>query len=108
MSSELCREARGREAGDVKFAGDSLASVGRTTRQAGYGVPEDDWYANGGEAERFEAEPRDLHAPTGDTLKWLKSVVRGQFQYHAVPRVEDDVVDSETGRSAGRRHGLPR
>jgi len=32
---------------------------------------------------------RRLHARTGDTVKWLKSVVRGYFQYHAVPRNED-------------------
>ena len=25
------------------------------------------------------------HDPIGDTLKWLQSVVRGYFQYHAVP-----------------------
>lgn len=31
---------------------------------------------------------RNLHAPTGDTVKWLKSVVCGYFQYHAVPRNE--------------------
>jgi RNA-directed DNA polymerase len=30
----------------------------------------------------------DLHAPTRDTVKWLQSVVRGYFQYHAVPRNE--------------------
>lgn len=29
-----------------------------------------------------------LHAPTGDIRKWLKSVVGGYFQYHAVPRNE--------------------
>ena len=28
---------------------------------------------------------RSLHAPTVDTVGWLKSVVRGYFQYHAVP-----------------------
>jgi RNA-directed DNA polymerase len=26
-----------------------------------------------------------MHAPVGDTVKWLQSVVRGYFQYHAVP-----------------------
>jgi group II intron reverse transcriptase/maturase len=31
---------------------------------------------------------KGLHAPTKDTVKWLKSVVRGYFQYHAVPRNE--------------------
>jgi len=31
---------------------------------------------------------KSLHAATGDTVKWLKSVVRGYFQYHAVPRNE--------------------
>jgi len=31
---------------------------------------------------------KSLHAPTVDTVKWLKSVVRGYFQYHAVPRNE--------------------
>jgi RNA-directed DNA polymerase len=31
---------------------------------------------------------KSLHAATGDTAKWLKSVVRGYFQYHAVPRNE--------------------
>jgi group II intron reverse transcriptase/maturase len=29
-----------------------------------------------------------LHEKTTDTVKWLKSVVRGSFQYHAVPRNE--------------------
>jgi group II intron reverse transcriptase/maturase len=29
-----------------------------------------------------------LHAKPGDTAKWLKAVVRGYFQYHAVPRNE--------------------
>jgi group II intron reverse transcriptase/maturase len=31
---------------------------------------------------------KSLHAATGDTGKWLKSVVRGYFQYHAIPRNE--------------------
>ena len=31
---------------------------------------------------------KGLHAPTGNTVKWLQSVVRGYFQYHAVPRNE--------------------
>ncbi len=31
---------------------------------------------------------KNLHAPIEDTVKWLKSVVRGYFQYHAVPRNE--------------------
>jgi group II intron reverse transcriptase/maturase len=31
---------------------------------------------------------RSLHAPTVNTVKWLKSVVRGYYQYHAVPRNE--------------------
>jgi RNA-directed DNA polymerase len=26
-----------------------------------------------------------MHEPIGDTLKWLQSVVRGYFQYHAIP-----------------------
>jgi RNA-directed DNA polymerase len=26
-----------------------------------------------------------LHGEIGDTLKWLTSVVRGYFQYHAIP-----------------------
>jgi RNA-directed DNA polymerase len=30
-----------------------------------------------------------LHERTMDTTKWLKSVVRGYFQYHAVPRNEE-------------------
>ena len=30
-----------------------------------------------------------MHARPGDTVKWLKSVMRGYFQYHAVPRNED-------------------
>jgi len=29
-----------------------------------------------------------MHESTEDTLKWLKSVVRGYYQYHAVPRNE--------------------
>jgi len=29
-----------------------------------------------------------LHEKTKDTMEWLKSVVRGYFQYHAVPRNE--------------------
>ncbi len=29
-----------------------------------------------------------LHEKTTDTMKWLKSVVRGYIQYHAVPRNE--------------------
>jgi RNA-directed DNA polymerase len=29
-----------------------------------------------------------LHQSTGNTVKWLQSVVRGYFQYHAVPRNE--------------------
>jgi hypothetical protein len=28
---------------------------------------------------------RRLHGSTADTLRWLQSVVRGYFQYHAVP-----------------------
>ena len=32
---------------------------------------------------------RSLHAPTGRTVKWLRSVVGGYFQYHAVPRNEE-------------------
>jgi hypothetical protein len=31
---------------------------------------------------------KSMHALAGDTLKWLKPVVRGYFQYHAVPRNE--------------------
>lgn len=31
---------------------------------------------------------KSLHASTGNTVKWLQSVVRGYFQYHAVPRNE--------------------
>ena len=31
---------------------------------------------------------RRLHGQLGDTTKWLQSVVRGYFQYHAVPRNE--------------------
>lgn len=31
---------------------------------------------------------KGMHASTGNTVKWLKSVVRGYFQYHAVPRNE--------------------
>ena len=30
-----------------------------------------------------------LHEKTKDTTKWLQSVVRGYFQYHAVPRNEE-------------------
>ena len=30
-----------------------------------------------------------LHMATADTVKWLSSVVRGYFQYHAVPRNEE-------------------
>ena len=30
-----------------------------------------------------------MHAPTPDTVKWLQSVVRGYFQYHAVPGNEE-------------------
>jgi RNA-directed DNA polymerase len=30
-----------------------------------------------------------LHDSTTDTRKWLQSVVRGYFQYHAIPRNED-------------------
>lgn len=30
-----------------------------------------------------------LHDSTKDTVEWLKSVVRGYFQYHAVPRNEE-------------------
>ena len=26
-----------------------------------------------------------MHASVGDTVKWLQSVVRGYYQYHAVP-----------------------
>jgi RNA-directed DNA polymerase len=26
-----------------------------------------------------------MHEPIEDTLKWLQSVVRGYFQYHAIP-----------------------
>jgi group II intron reverse transcriptase/maturase len=29
-----------------------------------------------------------LHAPIGDTVNWLQSVVRGYFQYHAIPENE--------------------
>ena len=32
---------------------------------------------------------RRLHGTTGNTVKWLQAVVRGYFQYHAVPRNED-------------------
>jgi len=31
---------------------------------------------------------KKLHAPMVDTVEWLKSVVRGYFQYHALPRNE--------------------
>jgi RNA-directed DNA polymerase len=31
---------------------------------------------------------KSLHAPVGDTRRWLQAVVRGYFQYHAVPRNE--------------------
>ena len=31
---------------------------------------------------------RSLHDPTWNTVKWLQAVVRGYFQYHAVPRNE--------------------
>src|SRR5882672_414518 len=31
---------------------------------------------------------RCMHDPIENTKKWLKSVVRGYFQYHAVPRNE--------------------
>ena len=26
-----------------------------------------------------------MHEAIGDTVKWLQSVVRGYFQYHAIP-----------------------
>ena len=32
---------------------------------------------------------RRLHGAVGHTVKWLQSVVRGYFQYHAVPRNEE-------------------
>jgi RNA-directed DNA polymerase len=32
---------------------------------------------------------RRLHMPIGDTVKWLQSVVRGYFQYHAIPGNEE-------------------
>ena len=32
---------------------------------------------------------RRMHGRTSDTVKWLKSVARGYFQYHAIPRNED-------------------
>jgi hypothetical protein len=32
---------------------------------------------------------RRMHARTSDTVKWLKSVVRGYLQCHAIPRNED-------------------
>jgi RNA-directed DNA polymerase len=41
-----------------------------------------------------------LHAGTGDTLKWLKSVVNGYFQYHAIPDNEE--------RLKAFRHGILR
>ena len=31
---------------------------------------------------------RSMHAATRNTVKWLQAVVRGYFQYHAVPRNE--------------------
>jgi hypothetical protein len=31
---------------------------------------------------------KNLHARTGNTVKWLKTVVRGYFQYYAAPRNE--------------------
>jgi len=34
---------------------------------------------------------KKLHAATGDTVKWLTSVVRGFFQYHAVPDNEQQL-----------------
>ena len=35
--------------------------------------------------KQFNAEPgRRLHDPLADTAKWLRSVVRGYFQYHAI------------------------
>src|ERR1700729_586057 len=30
-----------------------------------------------------------MHERTSDTVKWLKSVVRGYYQYHAIPGNED-------------------
>jgi RNA-directed DNA polymerase len=47
--------------------------------------------------KRMAAKLRDIrqqlrkrmHARTSDTMKWLTSVVRGYFQYHAIPRNED-------------------
>ncbi len=30
-----------------------------------------------------------LHAPTGNTVEWLRSVVRGYYQYHAIPGNEE-------------------
>ena len=41
-----------------------------------------------------------LHAPTADNLEWLSAVVRGYFQYHAVPRNEQ--------RMKAFRHGVLR
>jgi RNA-directed DNA polymerase len=32
---------------------------------------------------------QSLHGKTKDTVKWLQAVVRGYFQYHAVPRNEE-------------------
>src|ERR1022692_1821692 len=50
-------------------------------------------------AKRMAAKLKDikaklrkrLHGEIGDTAKWLKAVVRGYFQYHAVPDNEEQL-----------------
>jgi RNA-directed DNA polymerase len=42
------------------------------------------------------------HAPVGETVKWLMAVVRGYFQYHAVPGNEEHGVRELSIRSSRR------
>jgi RNA-directed DNA polymerase len=59
-----------------------------TTRQAGYFTVKRKTIGKRMAAKLKEIRlglRRRLHGSTADTLRWLQSVVRGYFQYHAVP-----------------------
>src|SRR5215831_4831864 len=78
----------------VKLPGPTHPHICGTSHQAGYFVVLRKTIGTRMAAKLKEIKAqlqRRMHESTADTLKWIQSVVRGYFRYHAVPGNEQQM-----------------
>ena len=79
------KAARARQAGDLQLPGLHLHLAARPARQIPASA-EEPAGPHGGEARMIKDELRQrMHQPIPEQGRWLRQVVRGYFNYHAVP-----------------------